>query len=380
MTPGPAPVHPLARQAAVGDLPHHRTAEFRAVFRDIQQGLRAAFRTAGPVATLACSGTGAVEAALANLFAPGESVVVVAGGKFGHRWAEVATAYGLQVHELRLAPGAPLAPERLADTVAAQGPAAGLVLTASETSTGAALDVRGLVEGARAAVPDLIVVVDAITAVGALPIETDLWQLDAVCGGSQKAFMVPPGLGFVACSPRGWQRVTEPRPRPRFYFDLRRYREAAARDQTPFTPATGLMLQLRAALAAVAEAGGIEALERNAQRLAAATRAAAAALSLELLAPACPSPAVTAILAPEPGGAPAIVAALRDCYGLQVAGGQGPLKPDLFRIGHLGYIDEIDLLGTLAALEAVLAERGVAVQPGAAVAAARAALRAGDAE
>ncbi len=151
MTPGPAPVHPLARQAAVGDLPHHRTAEFRAVFRDIQQGLRAAFRTAGPVATLACSGTGAVEAALANLFAPGESVVVVAGGKFGHRWAEVATAYGLQVHELRLAPGAPLAPERLADTVAAQGPAAGLVLTASETSTGAALDVRGLVEGARAA-------------------------------------------------------------------------------------------------------------------------------------------------------------------------------------------------------------------------------------
>lgn len=374
MTPGPAPVHPAAVAAATEPLPHHRTPAFKARFAAVQDGLRSAFRTRGPVAILASSGTGAVEAALVNLFAPGDRVLVLASGKFGARWAEVAQAYGMRVKAIELEPGAPFGPEDAAEAVASWRPVNGLVITASETSTGTAYDVRRIARAARKVEEDVAVVVDAITATGAFPVETDSWELDAVCGGSQKAFMIPPGLGFVACSPRGWERVREDRGKPRYYLDLRKYAEAADNDQTPFTPATSLVLQLQAALAAIEEGGGIGALEHNAASLAAATRAAARALGLELLAPDAPSPAVTAIRSPVPGQAPQITAAMRDRHGVQIAGGQGALKPDIFRIGHLGYIDPVDLLGTLSALERVLGSMGHALRPGSGTAAAQAVL------
>ncbi len=374
MTPGPAPVHPRARQAAVEPLPHHRAPEFKLRFARVQQGLQAAFRTRGPVAVLAASGTGAMEAALVNLFAPGDRVLVIAAGKFGERWAELCNAYGIRTIQVTVAPGEPFEPQDAAEAVASNRPLAGLVITASETSTGAALEVRAIAEAARRLEAELCIVVDAITGIGALPIETDAWRLDAVCGGSQKAFMIPPGLGFVAASPRGWERINEEHAKPRFYFDLRKYQSSAGNDQTPFTPATGLLLELEAALEAIDELGGIGALEENAGRLAAATRAAAGALGLELLSGASPSPAVTAIRAPVPGSAPEFVARVRDEHGIQIAGGQGELKPDIFRIGHLGFIDEVDLLGTLATVERVLRRQGLEVAPGVAVAAATAAL------
>jgi aspartate aminotransferase-like enzyme len=370
MTPGPAPVHPRAIAAAVEPLPHHRAAEFKPRFAAVQTHLQAAFRTAGPVNVLASSGTGAMEAALTNLFAAGDRVLVVANGKFGARWAEVAECFGMRVRAVPVAPGETFGRDEIAEAVAAFRPVQGVVLTASETSTGGSLDIRALVNAARRVEPEVAVVVDAITAIGAMPIETDRWELDAVCGGSQKAFMVPPGLGFVACSPRGWARVREARPKPRYYFDLRKYGDRAADDQTPFTPATSLILELEAALIALDEAGGIAALEANASRLAAATRAAAKALGLDLLSPLAPSAAVTAIRAPRSGMAPEIVAAMRQDHGVFIAGGQGELKPDLIRIGHLGYIDEVDLLGTLATLERVLVKLGVSVEIGTANAAA----------
>ncbi len=376
MTPGPAPVHPAARAAASEPLPHHRAAGFKPRFAAVQTGLRAAFRTEGPVAVLAASGTGAVEAALVNLFAAGDRVVVLAGGKFGERWVDVAETYGMRVKTVRPGAGQTLTADDAAEAVAAFRPVSGLVMTASETSTGAAIDVAEIAAATRRVEPEAAIVVDAITAVGAFPIETDAWDLDAVCGGSQKAFMIPPGLGFVACSQRGWGRVHDERQKPRYYFDLRKYALSAANDQTPFTPATGLVLQLQAALGAIADAGGIDVLETNAQALAAATRAAVAALGLDLLSPASPSPAVTAIRAPRSGMAPEIVAAMRQRHDLFIAGGQGDLKPDVFRIGHLGYIDEVDLLGTLATLERVLATAGHSVSAGASVAAANAVLEA----
>lgn len=378
MTPGPAPVHPAAQAAAVGPLPHHRHPAFKPRFAAVQDGLRRSFRTEGPVATLAASGTGAMEAALVNLFAPGDRVVVVAAGKFGARWAEVSDAFGMRVKRVDVEAGKPFTPEDASEVIASWRPVAGIVVTASETSAGSSVDVEGIARSARRIEPDIAVVVDAITGIGAMPIETDAWELDAVCGGSQKAFMIPPGLGFVACSPRGWERIAEERSKRRYYFDLRRYQKSAAADQTPFTPATGLLLELEAALAAIDSIGGIAALERNAQRLAAATRAAAGALGLGLLAPECPSAAVTAIRAPRPGTAPQIVTAMREEHGVGIAGGQGELKPDIFRIGHLGYIDEHDLLGTLATLERVLAAQGHELQPGAAVAAAAAVLDAAE--
>jgi len=183
---------------------------------------------------------------------------------------------------------------------------------------------------------------------------------------------VPPGLGFVACSPRGWERVREDRKKPRYYFDLRKYGDRAVDDQTPFTPATGLILEMEAALAALERAGGIGALEANAQMLAAATRAAALALGLELLSPLAPSAAVTAIKIPGGGRAPEVVAAMRQEHGVFIAGGQAELKPDIIRIGHLGYIDQVDLLGTLATLERVLADMGLGAPAGSGVAAAAA--------
>ena len=340
----------------------------------MQGHLREAFRTEGPVNVLASSGTGAMEAALTNLFAAGDRILVVASGKFGARWADVAECFGMRVRSVPMAPGEVFGPDECAEAVAAFRPVHGVVLTASETSTGGALDIKNLVRAARRVEPDVAVVVDAITAIGAMPIETDRWELDAVCGGSQKAFMIPPGLGFVACSPRGWERVREGRKKPRYYFDLRKYGDRAADDQTPFTPATSLILELEAALAAVAEMGGIAGLEANAERLAQATRAAAGAMGLGLLSAAAPSAAVTAIRAPRSGMAPDIVAAMRNDHGVYIAGGQAELKPDIFRIGHLGYIDEVDLLGTLSTLERVLTNLGVACQPGVAAAAAAAVL------
>ncbi len=374
MTPGPAPVHPGAVAAAVEPLPHHRAQEFKPRFAAVHKHLQSAFRTAGPVSVLACSGTGAVEAALVNIFAPGDRVLVLASGKFGARWADVAECFGMHVKSMPISPGETFDEAEMVEAIAAFQPVQGLVITASETSTGAALDVRALVQAARSVEPEVAVVVDAITAIGAVPVETDEWELDAVCGGSQKAFMIPPGLGFVACSPRGWERVRKDRNKPRYYFDLRKYGDCVAADQTPFTPATSLILEMEAALLAIEEAGGIGALEANAQQLAHATREAAHALNLELLSPTAPSAAVTAIRIPGGGRAPDVVAAMRKQHGVFIAGGQGELKPDIIRIGHLGYIDQVDLLGTLATLERVLADIGHEVQLGTGVAAAAAVL------
>jgi aspartate aminotransferase-like enzyme len=374
-TAGPTPVHPEASRALVGPQPYHRSAEFSACFERVQAGLRGAFRTAGPVAVIAASGTGGMEAAVANLFGPDDRVAVIEGGKFGERWTQLAAAYSIPATRMVLAPGEALAPAAVAEHIASHQPLSGVLFSASETSTATAFDVEGIARAARQVSPDIVLAVDAITAVGALPIETDAWGIDAVVGGSQKGLMIPPGLAFVACSPRGWERVGKERPTPRYYFDLRRYAETAGKSQTPFTPAIGLVQALDAALAALEEAGGISALEENAERLAAATRSAAAALDLELLSKATPSPAVTAVRAPEPGSAPEIVARLRDGYAAQVSGGQGALKPDIFRIGHIGYVDDIDLLGLLGVLEPVLQGMGHPVQLGAGVAAASASLQ-----
>ena len=314
-----------------------------------------------------------MEAALASLFAAGDRVVVVAGGKFGARWVEIAVAYGLEALELTVTPGQLVAPADVALMVEHSAPVRGLFVTASETSTGTICDVRAIVDAVRDVEPEIIIVVDAISSVGALPIATDEWGLDAVVGGAQKAFMIPPGLAFVACSPRGWKLVANRSASPRYYLDLRKYAASGEKSQTPFTPGIVLLLALEASLKAIDEVGGIEALERNADRLASACRAAVTALDLQLLSSA-PSPAVTAIKAPAPGTAPDIVAAMRDHYGAQLSGGQGELKEHIFRIGHIGYVDDLDLLAVLAALEGVLADRSHEFSMGAGMAAAVASL------
>ena len=206
-TAGPTPLHPDAMRAASGPVPYHRTPAFSELLDRVQVHLRAAFRTDGPVAVLATSGTGAMEAAVANFFAAGDRVVSVEGGKFGERWGEISRAYGLDAAALRVEAGAALGVDALMQHLDGAGDVRGLLLTASETSTGTIYDVRGFAEAVRAQYPDIVIVVDAITAIGAMQIHTDGWGLDAVVGGAQKAFMIPPGLAFVACSPRGWEMI-----------------------------------------------------------------------------------------------------------------------------------------------------------------------------
>ena len=198
-TAGPTPLHPDAMRAASGPVPYHRTPAFSELLDRVQVHLRAAFRTDGPVAVLATSGTGAMEAAVANFFAAGDRVVSVEGGKFGERWGEISRAYGLDAAALRVEAGAALGVDALMQQLDGAGDVRGLLLTASETSTGTIYDVRGFAEAVRAQYPDIVIVVDAITAIGAMQIHTDGWGLDAVVGGAQKAFMIPPGLAFVAC-------------------------------------------------------------------------------------------------------------------------------------------------------------------------------------
>jgi aspartate aminotransferase-like enzyme len=370
LTPGPTPILPQAAQAMVGAGIHHRTAEFRELYRGVLKDLQAALGTAHDVLVMACSGTGAMEAAVANCFSPGERVIVCSAGKFGERWVELTRAFGLDVVVIGAPYGQVVKPAALQQALAANPDTRGVFVQASESSTGAAHDVRAM--GTIAKDTGALFVVDAITGVGTMALDIDEWGLDVVIGGSQKAFMLPPGLAFLSVSPRAWSRMETAR-LPRYYFDLRREKENAAKGESSWTPATSLILGLAEVLKYLNTLGagklGMEKLIGNAQYLAAAMRAAATALGLELFAPGSPSAAVTAIRAPRGLSASAIVKEFRQRFGSVVADGQGEMKDQIFRVAHLGYFDIADLFALVAELELILDANGVAVKLGSGVAA-----------
>jgi aspartate aminotransferase-like enzyme len=325
-------------------------------------------KTTGDVLLLACSGTGAMEAALVNVLSPGDSMLALVAGSFGERWAALGAAHGMNVRVLEAPWGEAVSPERVADALSRDGGTRAVFVQLSESSTGAAHDVEALAAITRER--GVLLVVDAISGAGAMRLHTEAWGVDVVVVGSQKALALPPGLSFLAVSERAWERI-DSSATPRFYFDLRRERKAQAEGEAAFTPAISHVVALKAALDAVQARGGVDALVENAGTLAAMTRAAAAALDLPLVAPHHHGDALTALYPPAGLESPAIVKGLKSEFAATVAGGQGALKGKIFRVAHLGYYDAIDTLGVLAALEVVLRRLGHAFVAGAGVAAAQ---------
>jgi aspartate aminotransferase-like enzyme len=362
MTPGPTPVPPEVLAALAEPVIHHRAPEFRPVYQQCLERLRIVARTESDVLLYGSSGTGAFESAVANLVTPGERHLVVSAGNFGERWAQMTAAYGADVDHLRYAWGETPDPEDVRARLRDSGGAKALWIVHSETSTGVVADIEALAAAGKEA--GALVVVDAVSSLGALPCETDAWGLDAVVSGSQKALMTPPGLGLVAVSPAALAATGSS---PRFYFDWERTRKAQAKLDAPFTPPVPLVAGLNVALGMLLDEGLEAAFDRHV-RLGRAAREGAKSMGLELFSPdEDRSAVVTALRVPDGIDGKEIVKILRDRFGITIAGGQGELVGKIVRIGHIGWFDVFDITTTLAALELTLAELGADVERGVAV-------------
>jgi aspartate aminotransferase-like enzyme len=357
-TPGPTPLLPSAQLAMAAYGAHHRTAEFRNLFTDVLSDLKEFIGTKNDVLVLTASGTGFMEAAVSNLTSPGDPVLVLSAGKFGERWGSVAKAFGCKVETLTVPYGETFSLDEIKNKLASGIRC--VYMQATESSTGARHDVESVARLVRA-MPDTLLVVDAITGLGTTHFDVDGWGIDLIIGGSQKALMIPPGLAYGAISEKAWQRM-ETTKSPRYYFDLRKERKAAAKAETSYTPATSLFAGLSAALCYLKQKGngdmaaGRDALIANAEMCAAMTRAGVQALGLKLFAEKCPAAALTAVASPTGTDSTAICKKFRDQFGAVVANGQAEMKGQLFRIAHIGYYDYLDTIGVLAALEHVIAE------------------------
>ncbi|WP_230467406.1 pyridoxal-phosphate-dependent aminotransferase family protein [Lujinxingia vulgaris] len=365
LAPGPTPVPEAARLVMARELIHHRGPEFKVIFEEVRARLQWIFETESDVLSLTCSGTGAFEAAMINFTRRDSTIVSIGGGKFGERWAEVARAYGMKVVEVPVTWGESVTPDALAAVLESTPEVAMVTVSASETSTGAWHPIEALAQVVRDH-SEALFAVDGITAVGVQPIPMDAWGIDVLVSGSQKAFGVPPGLAFVAASERAWERYAQS-DHPRYYFDLGRERDAQRRQQTAFTPAISVILALNEALKLMEEEGR-EALYARHERNARAARAGVEALGLQLFARS-PANSVTAALVPESVSGKAVVRAMRESYGVTIAGGQGDYADRLVRIGHIGFFDGSDMLIAMSALERALADQGLDIPFGSGVAA-----------
>ena len=363
-TPGPTPVPPEVLAAMGAPVVHHRSPDFRPVYERTLARLREVCRTQSDVLLFTASGTGAFESAVVNLVTPGDPHLVVSAGSFGERWAAMTKAYGADVDQLQYAWGeTPDADDVRARLAAREAKAVWVVQ--SETSTGVVADVQAIAEAAKAA--GALVVVDAVSSLGAVPCETDAWGLDVVVSGSQKALMTPPGLGLAAVSDTAFERRGA---NARFYFDWERTRTAQRKLDAPFTPPVSLVAALDVALGLLLDEGLENAFERHV-RLGRAARAGAKAMGLELFSPDDDrSAVVTAVRSPDGIDSGEIISAVRNRFGMTLANGQGDLKGKIFRIGHIGWFDVFDITSALAAVEIVLAELGADIERGAAVTAA----------
>jgi len=374
-TPGPTPILPAAQTAMASFAMHHRTADFRALYSRVLADMKDFIGTQNELLVLASSGTGVMEGSVSNLTSPGDKVLVLTAGKFGERWRDLAKAFGCVVEIVSVPYGETFALDEIRQKLTPDIRA--VYVQSTESSTGTRHDVKGIAQLVRQTGDGTLLVVDAITGLGTTHFDVDGWGIDIIIGGSQKALMIPPGLAYCAVSERAWKRM-ETAKSPRYYFDFRRERKAAAKGESAYTPATSLFAALGAALDFIRQMGdgdlvaGRKALVENAELAAEMTRAGAQALGLKLFAPTAPAAALTAIQSPSGTDSSAIVKQFRESFAAVVANGQGEMKGQLFRIAHLGYYDYLDTIGILAALEHVLASvTGRPVEYGAAVRAAQ---------
>jgi aspartate aminotransferase-like enzyme len=369
-TPGPTELPAEVREAMSRPIIHHRTDEYREQFLETTRLLEEHLATTQPVITLSCSGSGAMEAALVNVLSPGDEAIVVEGGKFGARWRAIGEAYGVAVHTVSVEWGRVATVEEVESALQAHPRARVMFITHSETSTGALFPVMELARAARAR--GVATIADAVTSFGVYDLHFDRSDLDGVVWGSQKAMMIPPGLGFVCFSPRGWE-LAEKSKLPKLYFNLPKARAALAKGDTPFTPAITLVLAARAAMQLMAREGRENVFARH-RRNADAARAAARALGLSLFAE-VPTNAVTAVLVPAGLDGAAVVKTMERRYGVKIAGGQEQLKGKIFRLGHIGDYDEGDILRLVGAFESALEDHGATLESGTALRAAQGSFR-----
>jgi aspartate aminotransferase-like enzyme len=371
--PGPTPLPDAIREAGTRQMVNHRGPEFKKLLYRLSRDLRTPFGTDGEILILTASGTGGLEAAIVTFLSPGDHVLSVSIGVFGDRLASIATTYGADVVKPAIEWGSAADPDLVRDEIRAMAAASGapkaVLLTFNETSTGVTNPIADLVAVVHEEAPDALLIVDAISGLGALPFDMEDWGLDVVVTGSQKSWMIPPGLAMVAVSDRAWA-AAEQATMPRFYFDLVRHRESLAKGQTPWTPALGLCFQLDVALELIAAEGYERIFARHAA-CGAATRAGLAALGFDLFADSAhASNTVTSARMPADVEWSPFSAALRE-RGLVLAGGQGALSGRIFRMGHLGHVKVDDIVAALAVLEDVSPSLGIPIETGVAEAAAR---------
>jgi aspartate aminotransferase-like enzyme len=366
LSPGPTPIPNEVALAMSETMIHHRTPQFNALFTEAREGLKKLFATKSDVLMLASSGTGAMEASVANLFSSGDKVLVINGGKFGERWLNIANAYGLTPIEMKVEWGQAVKVADVEKQLKANPDIQGVMIQASETSTTVLHPVK---EIAKLTKNGPLFLVDGVTAVGVVPVAMDEWGIDVLVTGSQKALMLPPGLGFIALSDRAWEKTKKAK-LPRFYFDLNLERKNQQKGSGAFTPAVSLIFGVRASLKMLDREGLDNVYARHA-RLCRATRAAATALGLKLLAPDSPSPAATGVYMPGGIDADQVLDYLRDNMNITLAEGQDQLKGKVIRIAHVGYMGAFDVITAIAALEMALRKFGAEIPFGRGVAAAQ---------
>jgi aspartate aminotransferase-like enzyme len=358
-TPGPTPVPPEVLAAMAEPMVHHRGPDFRLVYERALARLQDVFRTRSQVLLFAASGTGAMDSAVANLATAAQRVAVVTAGAFGERWVAICEQYGLDVERIAYEWGETPNPDEVGAAVAESG-AQIVFCTHSETSTGVVSDVQAL----KSAVGEAALVVDAISSLGAVPLETDAWGIDVVVAGSQKALMCPPGLAMASVAEALWEGLPQARG---FYFDWRRTRKAQEAFDAAFTPSVSLIRGLDVALGMLLDAGLDAAFARH-TRLGRAARAGLKAMGLELFSPDDDSSAVVTVArVPDGIDGTGLLRHLRDRHGVTLAPGQGGLKGKIFRIGHIGWFDVFDIAAALAAVELSLTELGADIERGVAV-------------
>lgn len=368
LTPGPTPLPPQVIEALSRPMIHHRTPQFQAILKEAEDGLKYVFNTNNDVFIFASSGTGVMEAAVANLLSPGDTAMVIEGGKFGQRWTEICQAYGVNCDSIKVEWGRAVDPQEIRSRIEnRESKIKAVFATLCETSTGVVNDVEAI--GKILKESDAVLVVDAISGLGAIPMFSDGWFLDVVVSGSQKGLMLPPGLGFISVSPKAWNLINQSKC-PKYYFDLKSAKKSLDKTDTPFTPAISLIVALNEALKMI-KAQGLENILLRYKRMAQATQAAAKALGLELFAPQAASDAVTSIKVPSDIDGQKLVKTMRDTYGVTIAGGQAEFKGKIIRIAHMGYIGEPDIILAIACLEKVLFQMGYKFQLGAGVKAAQ---------
>jgi aspartate aminotransferase-like enzyme len=359
MSPGPTPVPERVLLRMADTIIHHRTPQFKAVLKDVNVKLKKVFNTENPVLVFASSGSGAMEASVVNLLSKGDKALVIKGGKFGERFGEICEAYGVEVVAYDVTWGDAADPS-VVEKLLKENPGIKAVYgTLCETSTGVVNDIEGIAKVVAAT--DAVFVVDAVSGLSADEMKPDEWGVDVVVSGSQKGLMLPPGLGFLSISPKA-QKLVESSDLPKYYFSLKAALKAHDKDDTPWTPAVSLIMGLDAVLDIMLEEGLDNVLSRHA-RLAKATREAVKAMGLELFSTR-PSNAVTSVKVPESVDGAALVKKMRDEQGVTIAGGQAQLKGKIFRIAHLGYMDEYDTISALAGVETVLSQLGYDVEFG----------------